>query len=97
VSYSLHPSAERDLGEAFRFYKAEAGTGVAGRFLKEFERVLRALQEFPDLGTSTNEGRRTYPLNGFPYSIIYRPVNAGVRVLVVRHQSRDPAFGDDRS
>jgi len=25
VSYSLHRSAERDLTDAFRFYKAEAG------------------------------------------------------------------------
>ena len=61
MSYSLHRSAERDLTDAFRFYKAEAGRGVAGRFLNEFERVVRILEEFPDIGTPTNEGRRTYP------------------------------------
>ena len=97
MSYSLHRSAEWDLTEAFRFYKTEAGRGVAGRFLREFERVMMILEEFPDLGTPTNEERRTYPLSGSPYSIIYRSVEPGVRVLVVRHQSRDPTFGDDRS
>ncbi|HBL26060.1 MAG TPA: type II toxin-antitoxin system RelE/ParE family toxin [Acidobacteria bacterium] len=97
MSYSLHRGAERDLTEAFRFYKAEAGASVAGRFLKEFERVTKVLEDFPEIGTPTNEGRRTYPLRGFPYSIIYRSVDAGVRVLVVRHQSRDPTLGDDRS
>lgn len=97
MSYSLHRSAERDLTDAFRFYKAEAGRGVAGRFLKEFERVVKILEEFPDIGTPTNDERRAYPLSGFPYSIIYRSVDTGIRVLVVRHQSRDPAFGDDRS
>lgn len=97
MSYSLHHSAERDLTGAFRFYKTEAGRGVAGRFLKEFERVVKILEEFPDIGTPTNDERRVYPLSGFPYSIIYRSVDTGIRVLVVRHQSRDPAFGDDRS
>jgi len=97
VSYSLHRSAERDLTEAFRFYKAEAGRGVAGRFLKEFERVVKILEEFPDIGTPTNGERRAYPLSDFPYSIIYRSVDTGIRVLVVRHQNRDPTFGDDRS
>jgi plasmid stabilization system protein ParE len=97
VSYSQHRSAERDLTDAFRFYKAEAGRGVAGRFLTEFERVVKILEEFPDIGTPTKDERRVYPLSGFPYSIIYRSVDTGIRVLVVRHQSRDPTFGDDRS
>lgn len=68
MSYSLHRSAERDLTDAFRFYKAEAGRGVAGRFLKEFERVVKFLEEFPNIGTPTNDERRAYPLSGFPWS-----------------------------
>jgi plasmid stabilization system protein ParE len=72
VSYSLHRSAERDLTNAFHFYKAEAGRGVAGRFLTEFERVVKILGEFPDIGAPTKDERRIYPLSGFPYSIIYR-------------------------
>ena len=97
MSYSLHRDAEEDLASAFRFYKREAGVGVAGRFLSEVERVLLLLQQFPDIGTPTRDQRRSYPLNGFPYSIIYRFVDAHVRVLVVRHQSRDPEHGDRRS
>jgi len=97
VSYSLHRGAEQDLGEAFRFYRREAGRGVAARFLNEFERVISLLEEFPELGRPTNEQRRSYPLTGFPYSIIYRKVEGDVRVLVVRHQSKDPDFGEHRS
>ena len=51
MSYSLHRGAEQDLTDAFRFYKREAGTGVAKRFLVEFERVISLLQEFPEIGT----------------------------------------------
>jgi len=97
MSRSLHRGAERDLADAFRFYRREAGNRLAGRFLEEFERVMKLLDEFPDLGTPTGEDRRTFPLTGFPYSVIYRHVNGDVRVLVVRHQHRDPAHGDERS
>jgi plasmid stabilization system protein ParE len=97
VTTSLHREADSDLTAAFRHYKQEAGTGVAGRFLKEFRRVTEVLERDPGLGTPTSEGRRSFPLVGFPYSLIYREVDAGLRILVVRHQSRDPEYGTDRS
>jgi plasmid stabilization system protein ParE len=97
VSYSLHRGAEKDLTEAFRFYRREAGDGLARRFLDEFERVMRLLEEFPDIGKPTGEDRRSFPLTGFPYSVIYRHVNAAIRVLVVRHQNREPEYGEHRS
>lgn len=97
MSASLHPGAARDLTEAFRFYRQEAGRGIASRFLQEFERVASLLEEFPDIGTPTGGERRAYPLRGFPYSVIYRPLESTIRILVVRHQSRDPAFGEERA
>lgn len=97
MSYSLHRDAERDLTDAFRFYKREAGAGVAKRFLVEFERTIALLLEFPGIGTLTNGQRRSYPLSGFPYSVIYRGVGEDTRVLVIRHQSRDSEYGNPRS
>lgn len=93
---SIHRLASEDLAEAFRFYKTEAGTGLARRFLAEFERVANLLERHPALGTPTAEGRKVYPLTEFPYSIIYRLEDFGLRILVVRHQSRGPEFGDGR-
>jgi plasmid stabilization system protein ParE len=80
-----------------RYYKIEAGTGVAGRFLNEFERVARHLESNPGFGTPTGEGRRWFPLRAYPYSVIYRETGTGIRILVVRHQSREPSFGDERT
>ena len=97
MTRSLHREAEADLAGAFRYYKAEAGAGVAGRFIREFDRVARLLEVNPGLGTPTSEGRRVYALAVFPYSMIYRETEAGIRILVVRHQSRDPAFGESRN
>ncbi|MFN9677828.1 MAG: type II toxin-antitoxin system RelE/ParE family toxin [Betaproteobacteria bacterium] len=97
MKVSVHPGADQDLSDAFRFYGREAGAGVALRFLDEFERVVWLLHEFPDLGTPTGGDRRSYPLTGFPYSVMYRRSVTELRVLVVRHQSRSPNHGRARS
>jgi plasmid stabilization system protein ParE len=96
LSYTLHRAAERDLADAVRFDRQETGRAVAGRFLDEFERVAKLLTENPGLGTPTGEQRRWFPPHGFPYSVIYRPLDIGVRILVVRHQNRDPEHGELR-
>ena len=96
MTASLHREADSDLTEAFRRYKREAGVGVAGRFLKEFRRVSVLLEANPGLGTPTEAGRQSFPLFGFPYTVIYREVDGGIRILVVRHQSRDPEYGEQR-
>lgn len=96
MKVELHPGAAQDLHDAFGFYRREAGLAVARRFGDEFERVVRLLAEFPDLGTPTGAGRRAYPLTGFPYSILYKAAPERLRVLVIRHQSRDPAHGVQR-
>ena len=69
MSYSLHRGAEQDLTEAFRFYRREGGNGLAHRFLDEFERVIKLLEEFPDIGKPTGGDRRSFPLTGFPVQL----------------------------
>ena len=96
MTRSLHRGAEADLTEAFRFYRREGGNGLAARFLKEIERVAKLLEEYPGLGTPTSNDRKSYPVSDFPYSIIYKVDPDGIRILVVRHQHRDPGYGDDR-
>ena len=96
MNRSIHRLASEDLAEAVRFYKSEAGTGLARRFLAEFERVAKLLEQHPGLGTPTADGRNVHPLTDFPYSIIYRREDSGLRILVVRHQSRDPEYGESR-
>ncbi|GHC71891.1 hypothetical protein GCM10007320_07360 [Pseudorhodoferax aquiterrae] len=65
MSFTLHPAAGQDLAEAARFYRREAGRGVALRFLAEFDRVAMLLAREPGLGTPTSEERRWFPSKGF--------------------------------
>ncbi len=96
MTYSLHPEAEQDIADALDFYTEQAGLLVAKRFLDEFERVATLLASQPGFGTPTTNGRRVFPLRVFPYSIVYRSLDAGIRVIVVRHQHRKPGYGGAR-
>lgn len=96
MNRSIHRLASDDLAEAVGFYKREAGVGLARRFLAEFERIATLLEQHPDLGTPTADARKVHPLADFPYSVIYRREDSEIRILVVRHQSRDPEYGEGR-
>jgi plasmid stabilization system protein ParE len=97
LSYTLHREAEADLLEAARYYRRQGGPMLAARFLDEFERVTTLLQQFPGIGTPAGANRRAHALQDFPYSVIYRQTAGGdLRILVVRHQRRDPAYGQPR-
>lgn len=96
MTWSLHPKAEHDIAEAMDFYREQAGPVVATRFLEEFERVAKLLVEHPGLGTPMARGRRSFPLKIFPYSIVYRNLESGIRILIVRHQHRKPGYAGGR-
>ena len=96
MTYTLHRGAELDLLEAAHYYRREGGPKLAGRFLNEFDRVISLLLEYPALGTPVDDIRRRHILQEFPYSVIYREDDEGIRVLVVRSQYRDPEYGESR-
>ena len=96
MNYSLHPEAEQDLADALDFYSEHAGMVVAKRFLEEFERVASLLVKHPGLGTPTTDGRRSFPLKVFPYSVVYRLLENSIRILIVRHQHRKPGYAGGR-
>lgn len=93
MTFSLHPKAAADLTSIVAFYKKEASTQIAGRFIDEFERVVNLLVEKPGFGSPFDLPRRSYPLRTFPYAVIYRHTTDGLRILAVRHHSRHPNHG----
>ena len=97
VTYCLHRLAERDLEEAFEFYLKQGSGKVALRFLAEFERVAELIDSNPEIGTQTNADRRAHPFRKYPYWLIYKSTDAGVRILVVRHKRRAQEYGSNRS
>ncbi len=94
---TLHPGAEADLAETACFYETRVSPVLAARFIAEFKRVTRLLLDNPGLGSLSARGRRSYPLRLFPHAVIYREIDDGIVILVVRHHRRHPGHGERRS
>lgn len=92
MTYSVSGEAAEEIADAVAFYKERASIAVARAFLSEFENAARLVAEHPGLGTPASRGRRVFPLRRFPYSLVYRSDQAGVRIVVVAHQNRRPGY-----
>ena len=92
VSYFLSQEAEEELAEAIAFYNEHASNSIAHAFLSEFIRAARLVEANPGIGSPTSRGRRLFPLHRFPYSLVYREEDDGVRIGAVAHQSRRPGY-----
>ncbi|XVJ71220.1 MAG: type II toxin-antitoxin system RelE/ParE family toxin [Rhizobacter sp.] len=92
MNYFLSPEAAEELAEAVTFYAEQASTSVAAAFLAEFTRAASMIAANPGLGTRTSRERRLFPLHRFPYSLVYRSEDDGVRIGAVAHHSRRPGY-----
>jgi toxin ParE1/3/4 len=96
MNYSFHDQATDDVAAAKDYYFQHAGGQVATRFISELERVIHLLLANPGFGTPIARQRRSFPLKGFPYSLVYRVEGDQLRVLVIRHQRQRPGFASGR-
>lgn len=96
MSYVLTRKAAQEVADAVAFYTKEAGSAVAANFIAEFERAAKMISVNRGLGTPTSSGRRIFPLRRFPYSLIFRPFEQNVKIIVVAHQHRRPSYWRDR-
>ena len=94
---SVHPAAERDVGEAAVFYEREGSPALAARFVKEFRRLCEFLLEHPEIGSTRSRDKRGLSMSGFPHTVIYRVLTNEVRILVVKHDRRRPGYGGTRT
>lgn len=92
-----HPSVQRDIDEALRFYRREASEKVATSFWEEFTNAVNAIGEYPTRFHYEVSGLRRCNLKRFPYHILFEEMSDRIRVQVVRHNLRNPNFGVGRS
>lgn len=91
----FHPLVQRDLLSVLGYYEEESGLELADRFFDAFLAIIDLAEANP---------RRYHPVEGsphfrrapiprFPFHFIYRETAYGIRVSVLRHDKRHPAFG----
>jgi len=82
------------LAEVIYYSDAEAGLGV--RFAAAVEEAAARALAFPSSGSPYRSGTRRVFVNGFPFSIIYRPESDGIVVFAVAHHARRPYYWQSR-
>jgi len=87
----FHRAAELELAAAMNDGE-ERATGLGAELLDEVERVVALLCEFPQLGIALDERRRRFPLQRFPFGIVFSVEGDTLRVLAVAHRRRRPGY-----
>ena len=93
---SYHRLAIRDVRQILDYYESEAGADLAGRFFAELLATIGKAIENPRRFPPVGEVLRRANLGEFPYHVLYEEVLDGIRVLVIRHDRRDPRYGTKR-
>jgi plasmid stabilization system protein ParE len=92
----LHRLLHRDLRSVLAYYEGEVGPELAQRFYAEFEQLLAEVAANPRRFHPVSATLRRANFRRFPYHVLYRTTDTGVRVLVLRHHRSDPDYGIER-
>ena len=86
-----------EIESAMDYYLRASGSQIATEFYDEFKRCREVIGSHPKLYPVVRKDIRRINFRRFPYHILYQIVDQNyVKVLVVKHDSRDPDFGLDR-
>jgi plasmid stabilization system protein ParE len=90
-SIEIHPDAEIEAQEAFRWYRErDAAAGAA--FLLALDHAIATLAEAPDRFPPYAHGTQRVLLRRFPYALLFRRVDAVIQILAVAHARRRPGY-----
>lgn len=87
----LSPAIEEDVAAAAEHY-GKIAPELAERFLDELERTLLLIESYPLVGRFLYGDVRRMVLDRFPYLLTYRVAGHHVRVQLLVHTRRDPAW-----
>jgi toxin ParE1/3/4 len=85
---------EEFLAEVAYYNAAQAQLGT--RFAQAIEKAAALALVFPDAGSPSIAGTRRVIVKGFPFSLIYKPVDGGIVIFAVADQSRRPRYWRER-
>ena len=93
MKVEFHPSTAADVNEGASFYR-RARPGLESEFRQEINAAIDRIASGPMLFPIVETQIRRCIVHRFPYSILFRLVDAEcIRVLVIRHHKRHPKFG----
>jgi toxin ParE1/3/4 len=91
----FHPAALAELKASLAWY-LDRSSGAASAFLVSVRERLAVVERDPERYARDKRGFRSGPVSKYPFVIIYRETNKGVRVVAVAHTARRPGYWRDR-
>ena len=96
MKVEFHVETANDLNAAVSYYD-RLQSGLGGALRKEVYAAISLAVSEPQHYAVVERGIRRCFVKRFPYSILFRVVAPDlVRILVIRHQRRNPEFGLSR-
>lgn len=96
VRASYHRLAEEELAEAAGYYDQKS-SGLGRAFVEEIEDCIAAILEQPSAGRQLVGEVRRRLMRRFPYAVVYRITDSGIRILAVMNLRRRPSYWAGRS
>jgi plasmid stabilization system protein ParE len=92
----IHPEVFSDISAVMEYYERVATSELAEEFYSELRLFIQRTAEKPEVYAIRERDLRRVNMRRFPYHILFRIAGNSVRILAVRHHSRDPSAGMDR-
>ncbi len=92
----LHRRVRSDVDEIMDYYEQAGHPELARDFCRELRGFMLQAARRPGRYHFLNADLRRVNLERFPYHFLFRVVGDDVRILVVRHHRRHPAYGLER-
>lgn len=91
----VHPEAASELQSSLAWYR-ERSPQAAAAFLASVRLAMAEIERNPTLRPRDAEGFRSLRLRKYPFLIVYRETNHGLRVVAVAHTARHPDYWRNR-
>jgi plasmid stabilization system protein ParE len=89
----LHKKVYSDITAIMDHYKRTDTPELANDFYREFRHFAEEAADRPEAFAVRERDIRRVNFKRFPYHFLFRIVDDCIRILVVRHHSRNPRLG----
>jgi plasmid stabilization system protein ParE len=89
---SFHPMVQKDINTILRRYDS-ISPKLGDQFFGELNTAFDSILHNPQRGHLQTADVRRVNLASFPYHFLYRLLPGRIRVTIVKHNKRRPAFG----
>ncbi|WP_129777182.1 type II toxin-antitoxin system RelE/ParE family toxin [Peristeroidobacter soli] len=96
MQLTFHRDVASDIIQIIKHYENLGGLNLAKEFHAEVRATFLKACEAPRSYRLLKRDLRRVNLPRFPYHLLFRIVGNDVRILVVRHHSRNPGRGTSR-